>query len=187
VDKQTLRARVLSNRRRSLQATNAADQDLTSDAVVAGALANTLITAACEKGRYIASYQSFGTEPPTTDLNAELSRRGAKVLLPRYRNERGDRLAHMEWTGFDAVDPTAAAKPVKLADVDLAVVIIPALAVGNDLFRLGRGGGYYDRALEAVPRYPQGPWRIALVYATEVLERVPTESHDQPMDDYLAI
>jgi 5-formyltetrahydrofolate cyclo-ligase len=61
-----------------------------------------------------------------------------------------------------------------VADAD--VVLVPALAVGDDGARLGRGGGSYDRALA---RVPAGRPRTALLYDGELLPGVPAEPHDQ--------
>jgi 5-formyltetrahydrofolate cyclo-ligase len=55
-------------------------------------------------------------------------------------------------------------------------VIVPALAVGRDGHRLGRGAGCYDRALARVgPAVPT----VALLYDSELLDTVPAEPHDQ--------
>ena len=61
-----------------------------------------------------------------------------------------------------------------LAEADL--VLVPALAVGADGTRLGRGGGSYDRALARVPA--DRPV-VALLYDGELLPGVPAEAHDR--------
>mgnify|MGYP003351517929 FL=1 len=56
------------------------------------------------------------------------------------------------------------------------LMFIPALAtdiLGN---RLGRGKGYFDRQLEA---NPAGVSVFAVVFDDEILDSVPTESHDR--------
>jgi 5-formyltetrahydrofolate cyclo-ligase len=53
---------------------------------------------------------------------------------------------------------------------------VPALAVGRDGTRLGRGGGSYDRALARVPAATPV---VALLYEDELLETVPAEPHDR--------
>jgi 5-formyltetrahydrofolate cyclo-ligase len=56
------------------------------------------------------------------------------------------------------------------------IVLVPALAVDARGYRLGRGGGSYDRALARVgARVPT----IALLYDDELLPSLPTEPHDQ--------
>ena len=55
--------------------------------------------------------------------------------------------------------------------------------VGRDGSRLGRGAGYYDRALANVPAHSTGgPIRICLVFDDEVDESVPSEPHDALID-----
>jgi 5-formyltetrahydrofolate cyclo-ligase len=54
-------------------------------------------------------------------------------------------------------------------------VVVPAVAVDRSGVRLGRGGGYYDRALlHARP----GALLVAVVYDDELLDELPAEPHD---------
>mgnify|MGYP003590435843 FL=1 len=61
----------------------------------------------------------------------------------------------------------------------LEVVIIPGAVFDRRGYRLGYGGGYYDRflALEA----PQA-LRIGLAFDLQLVEHLPNEIHDIPMD-----
>lgn len=62
-----------------------------------------------------------------------------------------------------------------LPDVD--VVLVPGLAFDRQGGRLGWGRGYYDRALGQ-----SGAHRVGLCLAPGLVDSVPTESHDVPMD-----
>ena len=55
-------------------------------------------------------------------------------------------------------------------------MFIPALAADARGNRLGRGKGYFDRQLE---NNPEGVEVYAVVFDVEILDSVPTESHDQ--------
>ena len=57
-------------------------------------------------------------------------------------------------------------------------VLVPGLAVSDLGYRLGRGGGCYDRALG---RVPLGTFTCVLLYDDEVGLDVPTEPHDRPV------
>lgn len=61
----------------------------------------------------------------------------------------------------------------------LDAVIIPAMAIDNAGYRLGKGAGYYDRALNAIKGHDVG--LIGVVYSFELVPRVPAESHDLPV------
>jgi len=57
------------------------------------------------------------------------------------------------------------------------VLLVPALCYDRQNYRLGQGGGYYDRYLTACPARSVGLGRAALLQ-----ERLPAEPHDVPVD-----
>ncbi|MEV6298077.1 5-formyltetrahydrofolate cyclo-ligase [Actinoplanes sp. NPDC051861] len=59
------------------------------------------------------------------------------------------------------------------------LVLVPALAVGRDGIRMGRGGGSYDRVLARLPQ--PGPLVVALLHDGEDVDSVPAEPHDRPV------
>ena len=63
-------------------------------------------------------------------------------------------------------------KAIELPEVDL--MVIPALAADSNGNRLGRGKGFYDRALKQI----RAKKVIVLVHDDEMVDLVPTESHD---------
>jgi 5-formyltetrahydrofolate cyclo-ligase len=91
--------------------------------------------------------------------------------------------------GFDGTDLVKNSYGIyepAAAEIDIAkasAILIPALRVGRDGSRLGRGAGYYDRALAHVPTHATGgPIRICLAFDNEVDESVPSEPHDALID-----
>lgn len=76
------------------------------------------------------------------------------------------------------------------------VVLVPGLAFTKEAFRLGRGGGYYDRFLERLSEIcaaSEGaqisetkPKLFGVCYAAQILENVPRETHDIQMDIVLS-
>ena len=65
------------------------------------------------------------------------------------------------------------------------ILLVPLLAFDRDGFRLGYGGGYYDRALE---RFRQGAHSVlafGVGFALQEMEELPREPHDQPLDGVL--
>jgi len=85
-----------------------------------------------------------------------------------------------------AVDDALGAGAAGLAASGCAVVLVPALAIDRAGFRLGQGGGYYDRLLADVPRHADGgPLLVAVVHDDELLDALPHEPHDRPVDAVL--
>jgi 5-formyltetrahydrofolate cyclo-ligase len=126
----------------------------------------------------------MGSEPSTRRLLDDLTAAGVRVLLPVVDGERLDWAAYTGAGDLTAgrlgiAEPTGPRlSPRALADAEL--VIVPALAVDRAGIRLGRGGGYYDRALADVTTST-----VAIVYDTELLDHVPAEPHDHRIDAVL--
>jgi 5-formyltetrahydrofolate cyclo-ligase len=131
--------------------------------------------------RTVAAYVSIGTEPPTAELLDVLRSRDVRVLVPVLRDD-----LDLDWAIYenpDKMSPSQRGMWTPEGDLlgvqavaEADVVLVPALAVGADGTRLGRGGGSYDRALA---RVPAGRPVIALLYDGELLPGVPAEPHDR--------
>ncbi|MCB9080260.1 MAG: 5-formyltetrahydrofolate cyclo-ligase [Lewinellaceae bacterium] len=61
------------------------------------------------------------------------------------------------------------------------MIIVPGLAFDAEGYRLGYGGGYYDTFLAEHPE----AWKVALAYPFQVVDQVPREDHDVPVDGVL--
>jgi 5-formyltetrahydrofolate cyclo-ligase len=130
----------------------------------------------------IASYYSYGTEPSTIALNLAIIGSGKKLVLPRIN---GVEIEWVEWNGTSETlvkngkfhEPTG---PV-FADLDsINLVLVPALAIDPDGYRLGQGGGYYDRALPLLRA-----WKHGVVYPYERMEHdLPREKWDVAVDSW---
>ena len=133
-----------------------------------------------ESATAVASYISYEYEPSTVEINEAFLRSGKSLFLPRIN---GDQLEWVKWDGDAAnlVTKKKISEPTGQALSDLSqiqAVIVPALRIDQSGFRLGQGGGYYDRALVHLQA-----WKIGLVYAGELSSEVlPHEHHDIPLD-----
>lgn len=127
----------------------------------------------------IATYFSFGDEPDTRALNQKLIAAGKTLLLPRIN---GQNLEWVRWSGSaDEISnqhliPEPIGDPITDTDA-IEVVLVPALAIDPEGYRLGQGKGFYDRALKDMQAFtigivfayelreeplPRDPWDIAL-------------------------
>jgi 5-formyltetrahydrofolate cyclo-ligase len=129
----------------------------------------------------VAAYYSIGTEPPTRGLVYALWKRGTYVVLPRSRSD-----GNLDWASYEGPESMTPAShgllepttPADRAITSADLVIVPALAADRHGNRLGRGRGYYDRALARVgPLIPT----IALLYDGELLDELPAGPLDHPV------
>ncbi|TQN43780.1 5-formyltetrahydrofolate cyclo-ligase [Blastococcus colisei] len=171
--KAALRARLLARRIGRPEAERAA---------AAAAVAAVLVRRLAGAGT-VAAFVPDPTEPGHGRLPAAYAELGARVLLPVIPAQ-GRELGWAEHTGrfvpgrFGLLQPDGPwldTTAIGTADV----VIVPALAVDRAGIRLGRGGGYYDRAL---PHARPDAVLVALVFDDEVVDELPAEAHDRPVD-----
>lgn len=129
----------------------------------------------------VAAYVSVAHEPGTGLLIDALADRGVRVLLPVVLPG-----LDLDWAAYAGPASLASARRGLLeptgarlgreAIAQADVVLVPATAVDRDGYRLGQGGGCYDRVL---PRVPVGTPVIALLHDGEVVDRVPRADHDR--------
>jgi len=62
------------------------------------------------------------------------------------------------------------------------IIIIPTVGVDKNGYRLGYGGGYYDRYLESVHRNSNRPLLIGLIYDFQLIDDSIDEIHDIKLD-----
>ena len=171
--KSALRERHLAFRRERTPADRTAAADALTRALLGG-LAG---------ARTVAAHVPEPIEPGAGRLPAALEVLGARLLLPVVPDAGRD----LRWavhTGplapgrFGLLEPTGPRlEPAAIGSAD--VVVVPALAVARDGGRLGRGGGYYDRAL-ALAR--DDAVLVALVFDDELVDALPVEPHDHRVD-----
>jgi len=133
--------------------------------------------------RTVLLFSSFGSEISTAPLAAGLADLGKRLLLPFLD---GASIGAAEFDpGFEGglVDSTygprepASRTPVDPLDIDAAIV--PGLAFDRQGYRLGYGGGYYDRYLRGLRAEAL---RIGVGFSVQVVDAVPHGPGDERVD-----
>lgn len=134
-------------------------------------------TAAFMMAQNILMYHSLPDELSTISFLKKWRDR-KNFFLPRVNGVNLDLLPYIESElergAFDIEEPQGS----ELANVeDIDLMIIPAVAFDRKGNRLGRGKGFYDRLL-ATSRAT----KIGVGYEFQLMEELPSEEHDVPMD-----
>jgi 5-formyltetrahydrofolate cyclo-ligase len=103
-----------------------------------------------------------------------IGRKGEPLTFRAYTT--GDDLDERTW-GIREPKPH---RPVVVPDV----LILPLLAFDGEGWRLGYGGGFYDRTLAGL-RAGKQVAAIGLAYAGQRVDAVPHADYDEPMDGVL--
>lgn len=139
---------------------------------------------AAHNAQSVSCFLSTTTEPDTRVFLRGAIARGIRVLLPITRAD-----GLLDWAVADDVDDVAEGLfgllepttevlgPIAVNDVDL--MIIPAAAIDSSGTRLGWGRGYFDKTIGSMEKCPPV---YAVIYDSEVLDSLPRELHDQPVD-----
>lgn len=156
--------------------------------------ANRWLYRAIRRGKRVGVYWAVGSELNLHDVIAEAQRRGALVYLPYI--EKGQqrlwftpyptrntphRSGRLPQRGVPAIPQFGGQKIRAHA---LQTLIVPLLAVDQNGFRLGQGGGFYDVTL-AHTRHRLQPKRIGVGFACQQVAEIPRERHDQALDAFV--
>ncbi|MGO4593187.1 5-formyltetrahydrofolate cyclo-ligase [Leifsonia sp. 2TAF2] len=161
-------------------------QNLTSterQSATAGLTRNLVDLATDLSARSVSAYLSTPIEPDTRPFLNWAYTQGMRVLLPISRED-----GLLDWTIGDGESETEGLYglpeaigellgPIAINDVDL--ILVPAAAVDASGMRMGWGRGYFDKTLGSMEKCPPV---YAVLFDGELVDEVPRERHDQPVD-----
>ncbi len=133
----------------------------------------------------ITVYVDFRNEVETRELITGLLGLGKVVALPVAHFDTWElsfvaihSLDCLIQTDRHLLEPAPGSGPeIPTEEIDL--ILTPGAAFDRRGYRLGYGGGFYDRLLEK--RRPDVR-AIALAFSEQLVESLPTEAHDQKLD-----
>lgn len=128
----------------------------------------------------IYGYLPYNQEVRTEPILQRALSDGKKVAVPKIY---GDEMKFIYLPDLSQVESGYAGIPEPIADEPIgndptALVLMPGMAFTKEGYRIGYGGGYYDKFLAAEPNHPT----IALCYDFQMVEQLPTEEFDVPVD-----
>ena len=135
-----------------------------------------------QEAKVIATYLSFPHEFQTQELIEQALKDGKKVLIPKtYPKGRMDFVVYdpkqLVKTSFGLLEPQGDLEVVDASQIDL--IHVPGLAFTTEGYRIGYGGGYYDRYLKHFPGHT-----LSTVYPCQIRDFSP-ENHDIPVQEVL--
>lgn len=175
MEKNELRKHI--RRLKSLHASSAAQQS-------ADILAALEVHPAFESANHILLYHSLPDEV-NTHAFLEKWKDSKQLLLPVVV---GDELElrcfasanDLQTGAYNILEP--AGKPFTEVD-KIELAIVPGMAFDHEGHRLGRGKGYYDRLLPKLTK----AYKIGICFPYQLVDEVPTDAYDIPMDEVLTI
>lgn len=131
----------------------------------------------------VSGFVPYKSEISTLPLLERLEREGWQLALPVVVAENAP-LVFRAWSAGAPLVPGVWDIPVPpdaAAEVVPDVLLVPMLAYDRLGYRLGYGGGFYDRTLEKLRRL-KPVVAIGVAYAAQFMDGVPRGVHDAPLD-----
>ncbi|EFX55978.1 5-formyltetrahydrofolate cyclo-ligase [Streptococcus sp. C300] len=135
-----------------------------------------------QEAKVIATYLSFSHEFQTQELIDQALKDGKKVLIPKtYPKGRMEFVVYdpqqLKKTSFGLLEPQGDLEVVDTSRIDL--IHVPGLAFTTEGYRIGYGGGYYDRYLENFAGQT-----MSTIYPCQI-QNFNSEDHDIPVQEVL--
>lgn len=128
----------------------------------------------------IYGYLPYNQEVRTIPMLRRAMAEGKRVAVPKVYGDTMKFIYLDDLTqvakGYAGIPEPIADEPV--AEDETALVLMPGLAFDAAGHRIGYGGGFYDKFLAQEPHHPT----LALCYAFQMVDFLPTEEFDIPVD-----
>lgn len=131
----------------------------------------------------ISGFIPYKSEITTVPLLNRLRRDGWRTALPVVIAQ-GQPLVFRLWQPGEPLVPGVWDIPIppeSAEAVDPDVLLVPGLTYDRQGYRLGYGGGFYDRTLEKL-RVIKTVTAIGVAYQAQLVDQVPLGEHDAPLD-----
>ncbi|MDE0045082.1 MAG: 5-formyltetrahydrofolate cyclo-ligase [bacterium] len=135
-------------------------------------------------GAAISAYIPVGSELDVLPLARAAHAGGHEVGMPVVV-ARDRPLVFRAWTPGDRLEAGAWNIPIPPADaapVVPSLLLVPMLAFDSGGYRLGYGGGFYDRTLQELRRSGRTVTAVGVCYAGLEVDAVPRQNHDARLD-----
>jgi 5-formyltetrahydrofolate cyclo-ligase len=134
-----------------------------------------------------AGYIAMRSEVDVLPILAFMQRYEKPTALPRITQKDAPLTFH-EWRAGDALETHMLGMKEPRVDAPEMlpnIVLVPLLAFDESGYRLGYGGGYYDRTIQALRAKAKAPLFIGVAYSWQEVTSLPVEPHDAKLDGIL--
>ncbi|HEY9038782.1 MAG TPA: 5-formyltetrahydrofolate cyclo-ligase [Roseovarius sp.] len=141
------------------------------------------------KGLTISLYWPFRGEPDLRKWATACRDRGASLALPVVVAKAAP-LEFRRWTPGDKLEKGVWNIPIPPGSAEVVapdIVLAPVVGLDDAQFRLGYGGGFFDRTIASLRDKGHNPRVIGVGYAQQKMKTIHPHEFDIPMDDAVLI
>ena len=133
----------------------------------------------------LGSYFAVKNEVNLENLNHQRSQKNLLTTFPKIEPDHvmnliaPKNLKQLSKNKYDIFEPSDGCK---IDPINHEIIIIPTIGVDKKGYRIGYGGGYYDRFLEPILQNINRPMLIGLIYDFQFIDDSINEVHDIKLD-----
>ena len=133
------------------------------------------------KNKIVGGYYPVNFEMDDLQILKELENKGFKISLPIIK--KNNEMDFYLWSSNNLlfINKYGIPEPENTILVKPDVIFVPMVAFDQRLFRIGYGGGYYDRYIEKISRV-KNLIKIGIAHSSQEIKKIPNNKYDKKLD-----
>ena len=133
------------------------------------------------KNKKIGAYFPINYEIDCLEILKQLEKSGHKISLPITRKK--NKMDFFEWSFKEPllIGKIGIPEPCSKKKVYPEILLVPLVAFNKYKFRLGYGGGYYDRYIQKIKKIKK-ILTIGVAFSFQKVSKLPINEHDKKLD-----
>jgi len=133
------------------------------------------------ENKKIGGYFPINYEIDCLEILKQLEKSGHKISLPITR--KGNKMDFFEWSSKEPllIGKIGIPEPYSVKKVYPDILLVPLVAFSKHKFRLGYGGGYYDRYIQKIKKIKK-ILTIGMAFSFQEVTKLPINEHDKKLD-----
>ena len=133
------------------------------------------------KIKTVGAYYPINYEIDCLEILKQLEKSGHKIALPITR--KGNKMDFFEWSYNDPllIGKIGIPEPTSNKKIYPDVLLVPLVAFNKYKYRLGYGGGYYDRYIQKIKKIKK-ILIIGMAFSFQEVKILPTNKYDKKLD-----
>ena len=133
------------------------------------------------KNKTIGAYFPINYEIDCLGILKHLELSGHKISFPVTRE--ANKMDFFEWSSKEplVISNIGIPEPLSKKKIYPDILLVPLVAFNKNKFRLGYGGGYYDRYIKKIKKIKK-ILTIGIAFSFQKVKKIPIKQHDQKLD-----
>ena len=133
------------------------------------------------KKKIVGGYYPVNFEIDILEFLEKLEMKGLQLCLPIVKKD--NKMDFYSWSTKNLLklNKYGIPEPEEIKKVFPDIILVPLVAFDSRLYRIGYGGGYYDRYIKKLSN-KKNLLKIGIAHSCQKINRVPTNKYDKKLD-----